>query len=169
MFFLFSLILLRNSWSNQIFLFLLLWRTSLAGRRAKHALGNGDGLICHTGIHLSLRHLIFLILTAAPGASGLLVHRRVRRSSGVWSVWRGGTNTGIAWERTTTVYLAEAGAAWCWLCEGNACNGYLALVSMMVMDPGQESSPHATGMGSISTHCEDCSYNWQSCVVSVLS
>ena len=58
----------------------------LAGRRAKLALGNGDGLICHTGIHLPLRRVIFVLLTAAPGASGLVVHRRVWRSPGVWSV-----------------------------------------------------------------------------------
>lgn len=166
MFFLFSPITLGNSWLNQIFLFLLLWRTSVAGRRAKLALGNGGGLICHTGIHLSLRHLIFLLLTAAPGASGLLVHRRVWRSSGVWSVWRGGTNTGTAWERTT-VYLSDAGAAWCWRCEGNACNRYL--VSMMVMDPGQESPSHATGMGCVNTHCQKRSCNCQSSVVSVLT
>lgn len=68
---------------DQEFMFLMLWEICLAGMRAKLALGDGGGLLC-TRMHLS-RCLNFLP-TAATGASGLLVHRRVWRSSGVWSV-----------------------------------------------------------------------------------
>lgn len=162
MFFLVSPILLWNSWSNQIFLLLLLWK-------AKLDLGKGDGLIYHTGSHLYLSLLWFFLPTAAPGTSCLLVHRRVWRSSGVRSMWRGGTNTGIAWERTATVRLAEAGPTWCWLGEGSAFSSSLALMSMMVMDPGQESPSPAAGMDCVNTGCVECCYNWQSGVVSVLT
>lgn len=86
--------------------FLMLWEICLAGRRAKLALGDGGGLL-DTRMHLS-RCMIFLP-TAAPGAGGLLVHRRVWRSSGVWSVWRRGANTGIAWE-------SKCVHGWGWSC-----------------------------------------------------
>lgn len=48
--------------------------------------------------------------------------------------------------------LFGAGAACCWLCEANACNSCLALVSMMVIDPGLESPCRATGMGCVNAH-----------------
>lgn len=45
--------------------------------------------------------------------------------------------------------LFRAGAARCWLCEANACNSCLALVSTVVIDPGLESPCCATGMDCV--------------------
>lgn len=159
-FFLVSPILLWHSWLNVIFLFLLLWKAKLDP-------GNADGLIYHAGSHLSLEPSLVFLPTATPGTSCLLVHRRVWRSSGVRSVWRGGTNTGIPRERTATGHLTADGPTWCWLGEGSAFSSSLALMSMMEMDPGQEFPSPAAGMDCVNTGCVECCYNWQNGVPSV--